>query len=102
MREENKNINTLARIEINISKDPVLSDIYIIIWSGPDNMPKYYQGLRDILPDRSKLIHLIFLIQNVPYDVEVMVFKASFNNISAISWRSDILMDDNEAPGENH
>ena len=101
-REENKDINTLARIEINISKDQGLSDIYIIIWSGPDNMPKYYPGLRDILPDRSKLIHLIFLIQNVPYDVEVMVFKASFNNISAISWRSDLLMDDNGAPEENH
>ena len=62
----------------------------ILMWSCPGNMPKYYPGLRDILPDRSKLIHLIFLIQNVPYDVEVMVFKASFNNISAISWRSDL------------
>ena len=26
-------------------------DIYIIMWSCPGNMPKYYPGLRDILPD---------------------------------------------------
>ena len=26
--------------------------IYIIMWSCPGNMPKYYPGLRDILPDR--------------------------------------------------
>ena len=27
-------------------------NIYIIMWSCPGNMPKYYPGLRDILPDR--------------------------------------------------
>ena len=27
-------------------------NIYIIIWSCPGNMPKYYPGLRDILPNR--------------------------------------------------
>jgi hypothetical protein len=27
-------------------------NIYIIMWSCPRNMPKYYPGLRDILPDR--------------------------------------------------
>jgi hypothetical protein len=26
--------------------------IYIIMWSCPGNMPKYYPDLRDILPDR--------------------------------------------------
>jgi hypothetical protein len=25
-------------------------NIYIIMWSCPGNMPKYYPGLRDILP----------------------------------------------------
>jgi hypothetical protein len=47
-------------------------------------------------------IHLIFLIHNVPYDVGVLVFNASFNNISAISWLSDLLVDDNGVPRENH
>jgi len=32
------------------------------------------------------------------YRVWVMVFKATFNNISAISWRSILLL----LPGENH
>ena len=26
--------------------------IYIIMWSCPGNMPKYYPGLKDILPNR--------------------------------------------------
>jgi hypothetical protein len=34
--------------------------------------------------------------------VRVMVFKANFNNISAISWRSVLLMEETEVPGENH
>jgi hypothetical protein len=34
--------------------------------------------------------------------VRVMVFKATFNNISAISWRSVLLMEETEVPGENH
>jgi hypothetical protein len=29
------------------------SIIMILMWSCPGNMPKYYPGLRDILPDRS-------------------------------------------------
>jgi len=27
-------------------------NIYIIMWSCPGNMPNYYPGLRDVLPDR--------------------------------------------------
>jgi len=32
----------------------------------------------------------------------VMVFKATFNNISAISWRSVLLVEETGVPGENH
>jgi hypothetical protein len=32
----------------------------------------------------------------------VMVFNATFNNISAISWRSALLVDETGVPGENH
>ena len=32
----------------------------------------------------------------------VMVFNATFNNISAISWRSVILVEETGVPGENH
>ena len=31
-----------------------------------------------------------------------MVFNATFNNISAISWRSVLLVEEIGVPGENH
>ena len=31
-----------------------------------------------------------------------MVFNATFNNISAISWRSVLLVEETGVPGENH
>ena len=34
--------------------------------------------------------------------VIVIVFNATFNNISAISWRSVLLVEETEVPGENH
>ena len=37
------------------------------------------------------------------YDsVWFMVFNAIFNNISATSWRSVLLVEENVVPGENH
>jgi hypothetical protein len=32
----------------------------------------------------------------------VIVFNATFNNISVISWRSVLLVEETEVPGENH
>ena len=43
------------------------------------------------------LISLILL-----FVVCLMVFNATFNNISAISWRSVLLVEDTGVPGENH
>ena len=34
--------------------------------------------------------------------VIVMVLKAPFNNVSAISWRPVLLVEETKAPGENH
>jgi hypothetical protein len=31
-----------------------------------------------------------------------MVFNATFNNISVISWHSVLLVEEAEVPGENH
>ena len=31
-------------------------DIHIIMWSCPGNIPKYYPGLRDILPDLGNIL----------------------------------------------
>jgi hypothetical protein len=33
--------------------------------------------------------------------VEVMVFNATFNNISVMSWRSVLLVEESRVPGEN-
>jgi hypothetical protein len=32
----------------------------------------------------------------------LMVFNATFNNISVISWRSILLVEETGGPGENH
>jgi hypothetical protein len=32
----------------------------------------------------------------------LIVFNATFNTISAISWRSVLLVEETEVPGENH
>jgi hypothetical protein len=34
--------------------------------------------------------------------VDFMVFNVIFNNISAISWRSVLLVEESGGPGENH
>jgi len=34
--------------------------------------------------------------------VRAMVFNVTFNNISAISWRSVLLVEETGVPGENH
>ena len=36
------------------------------------------------------------------YKVRVMMFNATFNNISAISWRSVLFVEETGVPGENH
>ena len=32
----------------------------------------------------------------------VIMFNTTFNNISDISWRSDLLVEETRVPGENH
>ena len=36
------------------------------------------------------------------YTLMFMVFNANFNNISVISWQSDLLVEEVVVPGENH
>jgi len=38
----------------------------------------------------------------MPVPFEFMVFNATFNNISVISWRSVLLLEDTRMPGETH
>ena len=44
----------------------------------------------------------IIMHQPVGLRIRVMVFNATFNNISIISWRSDLLVEETGIPGENH
>ena len=46
-----------------------------------------------------KLIIILSVISN---KVRVMVFNATFSNISAISCRSGLLVEETGGPGENH
>jgi hypothetical protein len=52
------------------------------------------------------ILHVINAIRDGPDDVllhnyRVMVFNATFNNISAISWGSVLLMEETRVLGEN-
>jgi hypothetical protein len=40
--------------------------------------------------------------KNYRIRVRVVVFNATFNNISVISWRSVLLVEETRVPGENH
>jgi hypothetical protein len=54
-------------------------------------------------PPQSFVKHLLlgFLTMWVCERVRVMVFNATFNNISVISWRSVLLVEESGGPGEN-
>jgi hypothetical protein len=41
-------------------------------------------------------------VTNYAYRVMVVVLNATFNNISVISWRSVVLVEETGVPGENH
>ena len=52
---------------------------YIIMWSYPGSMPKYYPGLRDILPDR---IQNITQVWETYYPTECKILPRSEWHIS--------------------
>ena len=57
------------------------------------------------LNSASKSRQKIYLIKEVLFSntgVKVMMFNATFNNISAISWLSVLLMEKTAVPRENH
>jgi hypothetical protein len=44
----------------------------------------------------------MFRIYQVWLGLWIMMFNATFNNISAILWWSVLLVEETEVPGENH
>jgi hypothetical protein len=49
----------------------------------------------------TKIVHVFTEVQ-LRVTVRVMVFNATFNNMSVISWRSLLLVEETGVPGENH
>jgi hypothetical protein len=47
-------------------------------------------------------LYYAFVVQWIILFVCLMVFNPTFNNISAISWRSVLLMEETGGPWENH
>ena len=45
---------------------------------------------------------MMIMVFGLDIRVMVMVFNATFNNISVISWRSVLLVEETGVPGENH
>ena len=65
--------------------------------------PKFVQRNTQIQPCCSSLMDLqIYLKVPSIFILGLMVFNATFNNISDISWRSVLLVEETGGPGENH
>ena len=60
------------------------------------NLDFKYNNNESTVPSISFIYFLFCLF------VSLMVFNATFNNISVISWRSVLLVEETEGPGENH
>ena len=63
-------------------------------------IPYYLQNNNNMITIAYTMIASLF------YSVEnrftIMVFNATFSNISVISWRSALLVEETREPGENH
>ena len=77
------------------------SGIWILRWHHCSHILYYYCLFHIIL------FHMI--IQTIIssnarwyFGLRVIVFNTTFNNISAISWRSVLLVEETRVPGENH
>jgi hypothetical protein len=65
--------------EYRIARD----NICIIMWSCPGNMPKYYPGLRDILPDRNYYTECLIvqvICQNITVPNNTTETYTKYNN----------------------
>jgi hypothetical protein len=76
--------NILAYYLLNIGEYRIARDnICIIMWSCPGNMPKYYPGLRDILPDRNYYTECLIvqvICQNITVPNNTTETYTKYNN----------------------
>jgi len=47
-------------------------------------------------------VHVSTILFTNEFEFEFLVFNATFRNISAISWRPVLVMEETGVPGENH
>jgi hypothetical protein len=65
-------------------------------------------NIRLPIPSEAYIKHIlcytihVFLYPKAYYGLEVMVFNVTFKNISAIAWRSVLLVEENGIPDENY
>jgi hypothetical protein len=61
----------------------------------------YFFLILDVHQELSFFIYFCLVIKYIDFLVDLMVFNATFNNISAILWQSVLLVEETEVPGEN-
>jgi len=59
-------------------------------------------GAKHIIAISNMMLYWCHLRHVDKSQIRVMVFNATFNNISVISWRSVLLVEETGVPGENH
>ena len=65
-------------------------------------LPTIFQ-LKDLKQWKNIVLFILLVFLQVSFlFVCLMVFKATFNSISVISWRSVLLVEETAGPGENH
>jgi hypothetical protein len=64
--------------------------------------PEFSLKLKKITIISTKIAEIIKSDVLILLGVMAMVFNTTFNNISAISWRSVLLVEEIGGPGENH
>ena len=76
-----------------MSYDKLVCNLIFKWWSRPS-----------ALFNRTNIIHMTTSVRMIKYNMFVclMVFNATFNNISFISWWSVLLVEETRVPGENH
>ena len=64
-------------------------------------MTAYFFLILEVHQELSFFIYFCFVIKYIDFLVDLMVFNATFNNISAILWQSFLLVEETEVPVEN-
>jgi len=65
----------------------------------PENSSPVYSGIKLVLWTQMYIMPFVIFVLDL---IDVWCFNATFNNISAISWRPVLVVEEAGVPGENH